>query len=47
MRASSTLRFKSGLTWGQILGEYEQLLDQYVTTSAGDSVYQTKQTGKF
>lgn len=47
MRASSTLRFKSGLTWGQILGEYEQLLDQYVTAPAGDSVYQTKQTGKF
>jgi hypothetical protein len=42
MRTSSALRFLSGLTWPQILSEYEHLLDNFVTVPVGNQIYQTK-----
>jgi len=45
MRAASSLRFQSGLTWGQILGEYEQLLVKYLPAVDKSSIYKTNQIG--
>lgn len=46
MRASSVMRFQSGLTWDQILSEYEHLLLKYVQSPVQMSDYQTERTGE-